>query len=516
MFRKLAWLLPLALVATLLSLVPAQDAPPKKFALLIGVNKYTKPGFDELKYAEADVIALSEVLKADGFEVKLLLGSATGADQATQKNIDAALAEFVPKATVRDTLIVAMSGHGQELDGKPYFCPVDGLNRTPASLVSVARVVDVAELHAGVRVVFVDACRNDPDPTKGRGIDRNTITLKANSALFLSCASNQKALESETLKHGLFFHCVLEGMRGALKDAVNANGEVTPGRLATAVEETFAAKFDEWAPKASRKQEPQIANYIPASRVLIAKTGLASLPKPGEERDFEIYTGVKMTFCWIPPGKAILGSPASEEGRFKDEVEHEFNCKGFWLGKYEVTQAEWTAVIGSNPSYFDGMKDSKAKGLDTTRYPVETVSWDDCQKFLEKVNQPSKKPFRKIALPHEDEWEYACRGGKGNQQPYYWGKAITAQEANTSMAKLDRTAIVGSYAKAAPHPWGLCDMTGNVFEWCENRYSSDSQLRILRGGSWFYDPESCRAAFRNGFVPGFRFYDVGFRVVLDL
>ena len=111
-------------------------------------------------------------------------------------------------------------------------------------------------------------------------------------------------------------------------------------------------------------------------------------PKAGEERSIEIADGVKVVLCYIPAGKATLGSPASEKGRNDDEKEHDYESKGYWLGKYEVTQDQWEAVMGSNPSAFRAGGDGEAEvaGMKTGTHPVEGVSWNDCQKFLSKVN----------------------------------------------------------------------------------------------------------------------------------
>src|SRR5206468_519820 len=116
-------------------------------------------------------------------------------------------------------------------------------------------------------------------------------------------------------------------------------------------------------------------------------------------------------------------------------VRGKYKTKGFWLGKYEVTQAEWKTVMGDNPSYNskDGEGKETVKGLDTARFPVEQVSWDDCQKFLEKVNARggAANIFGKAGqfrLPHEDEWEYACRGGKGNGRAFCWGDELNGTQ----------------------------------------------------------------------------------------
>jgi formylglycine-generating enzyme len=154
----------------------------------------------------------------------------------------------------------------------------------------------------------------------------------------------------------------------------------------------------------------------------------ANDPKPGEERVFLITDDTKMTFCWIPPGKATLGSPLDEKGRSENEPEKEYVSRGYWLGKYVVTQKEWTSLMQKNPSDFNGRNDNNMKGMDTTQFPVESVTWNDCQDFLNRLNGivNEKKTLNalgktgKFALPDDDEWEYACRGGKGNKQPFYF------------------------------------------------------------------------------------------------
>jgi formylglycine-generating enzyme required for sulfatase activity len=248
--------------------------------------------------------------------------------------------------------------------------------------------------------------------------------------------------------------------------------------------------------------------------------------RPGEVVEVEIANGVKMSFCWIPAGKVTLGSPAGEDGHDDDEAEHEFATKGFWLGKYPVTQEQWEAVMGDNPSDFSITGDKKAKvvGMNTSRFPVEMVSWYDCQFFLETLNGsvtlPGAMGKGKMTLPHEDEWEYACRGG--NRQPFYFGDELNGTQANCNGSKapygkiangpfLGRTTEVGSYETASPHPWGLCDMSGNVWNWCSNRHSDD---RVLRGGSWDEAPSKCRSAARTHDSPRDHDRDAGFRVAV--
>jgi formylglycine-generating enzyme required for sulfatase activity len=270
--------------------------------------------------------------------------------------------------------------------------------------------------------------------------------------------------------------------------------------------------------------------------------------RPGDTREFMIAAGVKMVFCWIPPGTAQLGSPEAEqdfltrtefEGKRPEWLDGEnetargvYRSKGFWLGKYEVTQGEWVGVMnGPNPSDFDGAKDNKAKGMVTTWFPVERVSWDGCQGFLKALNDRSGAAgvfggAGRFVLPNEDEWEYAYRGGKGNGRAFYWGDSLNGTEANCDgnypyggAAKgsyLERPAEVGSYESKSPHPWGLCDMAGNVWEWYDNKYKQSEDRRVLRGGSWLNLARVCRATYRVSSPPDRRDEDYGFRVCFRL
>ena len=278
--------------------------------------------------------------------------------------------------------------------------------------------------------------------------------------------------------------------------------------------------------------------------------GVLSDRKGGDEISFEIADGVKMLFCWIPAGECQLGSPKAEQdyvtktffaGNRPDWLDAEtensrgqFKTEGFWLAKTECTQKEWESVMGENPSHFCASGGGKAKvqGWDTGNFPVEQVSWDDAQVYMNKLNARSgvATAFGKVGnfkLPHEDEWEYAYRGRMGNMRPFYWGESLNGTEANcdgnypyntqTMGVNLERTSKVGSYANVSPHPWGVCDMSGNVSQWCDNWYSIEHKYkgRVLRGGSWFLNPSFCRAAIRYFTPTDTRYISIGFRVCLN-
>jgi len=248
-----------------------------------------------------------------------------------------------------------------------------------------------------------------------------------------------------------------------------------------------------------------------------------------------------MEFVRLKAGTFTMGSPKDEEGYNEDELQHEVTLtKDFYLGKYLVTQEEYKTVTGKNPSYFSTAGDGKdrVQGLDTSRFPVERVSWDEAVEFCERLSNlaQEKKAGRVYRLPTEAEWEYACRAG--TKTPFWWGGSASSSQANFNgnypyggAAKgqyQERTTKVGSFE---PNLWGLYDMHGNVWEWCgdwydENYYrqgdNKDPQGqksgngRVLRGGSWYGYGWYCRAADRSRDVPGVRSYNFGFRVALAL
>ncbi len=365
--------------------------------------------------------------------------------------------------------------------------------------------------------------------------------LPGGTVALFSCSKGQTSHESKTHNRGFLFHHVIEGLGG--KAANKKTGEVTWLGLANYVEEELPdAVSKEKGPKVI--QTPEVrgeARKLVLARVTKVSDGsnekppnekIARDPKPGEERSVEIAKGVEMVFCWIPAGEATLGSPAKEKDRHDDEKEHEYKTKGFWMGKYLVTQEQWQAVMKANPSDFSaesGYKE-RVKGLNTTRFPVEKVSWDDCVKFLEKLDDgvavKALGMKGKLSLPHEDEWEYAYRGGKGNKQAFYWGDKLNGAEANCDGNHpygtedkgpyLKRTTNVGDYAKAAPHPWGLCDMSGNVYQWCENLYNGEQKYRVLHGGSWLNAGSACRGVYRHRREPVYRNWFVGVRLSFRL
>lgn len=232
------------------------------------------------------------------------------------------------------------------------------------------------------------------------------------------------------------------------------------------------------------------------------------------------YQGVRQVLRWIVPDSFMMGSPDDEKGRYEDEELHPVTfAHGFWLADTPTTQALWQAVMGDNPSHFKGES-----------LPVEQASWDDVQTFIKRFN--ALNADLQIRLPTEAEWEYACRAG--TQTAFSWGGDISLAQANYR-GTWDDWEKWGEGAKQATTPvksypanaWGLHDMYGNVWEWCQDWYggyptglqldpsgADTGGLRVLRGGSWFDFGRLYRSAYRGRGTPDVRYYYVGFRFAL--
>jgi formylglycine-generating enzyme required for sulfatase activity len=238
---------------------------------------------------------------------------------------------------------------------------------------------------------------------------------------------------------------------------------------------------------------------------------------------------VSMEMVAIPGGTFIMGSPENEEAQNSDESpQHQVTVPPFFMGKYPVTQKQWRAVaalgkvdidLKSDPSYFKG-----------DNLPVECVSWNDAREFCDRLSRMANKTYR---LPSEAEWEYACRGG--TITPFYCGETISTDLANYDGNYTYGQGQKGQYREKTTkvgifpaNPFGLYDMCGNVWEWCEDGWhenyinaptdgsawtSLNSQRKRLRGGSWLNGPGDCRSAYRGYVNLDYSDDDIGFRVV---
>jgi formylglycine-generating enzyme required for sulfatase activity len=254
----------------------------------------------------------------------------------------------------------------------------------------------------------------------------------------------------------------------------------------------------------------------------------------------DLGNGIQLEMVMIPSGSFMMGSPETEEGSTDDErPQHQVTIKAFCLGKYQVTQAQWKAVAAF-PQVNKELK------LDPSRFkgdnrPVEQVSWEDAVEFCDRLSRHTKRQYR---LPSEAEWEYACRAG--TTTPFHFGETITTNLANYQGTDneeykwsgsygsgpkgvyREETTAVGSFGVA--NNFGLYDMHGNVWEWCQDDWHSDyegaptdgsawlsseesSDRKLLRGGSWHLNPGHCRSAYRYNDNLDNHYHHIGFRVV---
>jgi formylglycine-generating enzyme required for sulfatase activity len=250
--------------------------------------------------------------------------------------------------------------------------------------------------------------------------------------------------------------------------------------------------------------------------VPVVLLSFASWAYPQQEQpEQEITNSVGMKLRLIEPGIFQMGAPANEPGSYDSEgPQHTvLISKTFYIGLYEVTQQEYERVMGTNPSHFKNQPNN----------PVELVSWYDAVEFCEKLSAAESVKYR---LPTEAEWEFACRAGTATR--YYWGTVVDEAYAWYGGNAGGTTHPVG---QKQPNAWGLYDMAGNVYEWCNDRHKRDyyrasppvdpagsptGGYRVLRGGCWLKDARSLRSYSREGNNPRRRDYIYGFRVVREV
>jgi len=276
-------------------------------------------------------------------------------------------------------------------------------------------------------------------------------------------------------------------------------------------------------PKNRISQQPEVFKFeivtVNADGKIIKRP-----PKKARYQTEDLGKDVTLEMVYIPEGSFLMGSPETEKDQSSDEgPQHQVTLEPFYMGKYPVTQAQYKAVMGNNPSDFKSWFKGKNR-------PVEKVSWHDAVKFCKRLSEMTGKTYR---LPSEAQWEYAARAG--TTTPFYCGETISSKLANydgnytyASEQKgvfREKTTDVGSFP---PNAFGLYDMHGNVWEWCADSWhesykdaptdgsvwEGEDPVRLLRGGSWVFSPYRCRCANRHNLASGTRYNNIGFRLVV--
>jgi formylglycine-generating enzyme required for sulfatase activity len=572
-------LLPFAALVLLGFVLPGwtQTERGKKHALVVGVRGYDSSKLRTLKYTENDAEKLAEVLeKRGGFSVRVLTtsrGQKRKADAPTVDNLRAAIAALLADRKRDDTVLVALSGHGIQSKVKDrdesFFCPCDAQLNDNRKLLALGQLFrDLDDCGAGVKLLLVDACRNDPK--EGRNVEIDTLPRLPNGtgALF-SCSSGERAFETDKLGggHGVFFYHVIQGLQGEARDN---GGEVTWARLSEYVTRAVADKVPVLIGDGARQTPELKVNLRGRSPVLIGANSLVIL----KESKKEIRNSIGMKLVRIPAGRFLMGSTRKERDdaladyekttgkRASDTIRAWYRAEGplhqveitraFYMGVHEVTQQQFKAVMGYNPSYFssdgEGLEDvtytwkpaggkDTVSGKDTADFPVENVSNDEAVEFCNRLTAlaAEKEAGRAYRLPREAEWEYACRGGASPSRLFHFGDSLSSRQANFNgrypYGGAGRGISLGRTRKVAQHTknaFGLHDMHGNVWEWCSDWFDTDyyrksprrdpqgpaeGSSRVFRGGSWDDIGQNCRSAHRNADAPSFRSHSLGFRVV---
>ena len=267
------------------------------------------------------------------------------------------------------------------------------------------------------------------------------------------------------------------------------------------------------------------------------KTIIKRYKKTAQYFTEDLGNNIELEMVLIPEGTFIMGSPKEElKSRSNERPQHEVTIKPFCFGKYPVTQAQWQAVaalpqvnqeLKPDPSRFKGDGSTSL----TNHRPVESVSWHDAVEFCNRLSNYTKRPYR---LPSEAQWEYACRAG--TTRPFHFGETITTDLANYNGNYTYGDGVKGVYRKETTevgsfkiaNEFGLYDMHGNVWEWCQDDWHSNytnapnngnawtgqsGNFKLLRGGSWYDNPGDCRSACRDIYNLVYSSSNIGFRVV---
>ncbi len=523
---------------------PTSSPAGQRYALLIGIGKYI--ALPEITYAVADCQLLAETLAHYGGcePDRMLIMSDDAPDdrRPDAANLRSKLRQFLSLPREHDTLVIFFSGHGDvikvEQEERTCLLPSDASreNLQQAGLRITEWHALLESCKAREKLLILDLYHAGDKADERAAMSQTAWSELGNGAMtLLACGPRQYSHEDTQLGHGLFVHFLAEGLRGAADEKMEGNRD---GKVDVGEAFKYARnKVTQQTLKSGTLQVPELCGKINERMILTTcdrnrmrgpgfagcsppeSSGLTTLSFPmtaeqaqqvqenaarqlGVPKDLrlDIGDGVEIECVFIPAGEFLMGSPNTETQRGSDEgPQHRvWISTPFYMGKYEVTQAQWQAIMRKNPSTF--------KGEDTL--PVESVSWEDCQKFCRWL---SARVGQTVRLPTEAEWEYACRAGSPTK--FYFGDRYSDLDDYAWYSKNSgkKTHPVG---RKKPNAFGLYDLHGNVWEWCEDVWhdhyrgaptdgsawtkGGNSARRIVRGGSWEYGPADCRAAYRNG------------------
>ncbi|MGI8978477.1 MAG: SUMF1/EgtB/PvdO family nonheme iron enzyme [Pirellulaceae bacterium] len=480
-------------------------------AVVIGVDDYTDDKISDLEVAVKDALRLGAVLKNDcRFDVvhEIYDNHPQPSNRPLLSNIQKIIRSTLLDCGPEDTVVIFFSGHGFVNGDVSFLAPQDCLGKKAAlsGYRTKNLIEDLEECEARQKILILDCCHAGGAGAK----DAEAKIAKAFEAVpklvtLASCEANQESQQWIAMGQSVFTFHLLRGLEGAADR--NGDGDVDTqelhGYLGPRVQETAKSmNLGAQRPVKFPKQEPH--------PLVIARP-----------RGFK--TVHDMQLIRIAEGTFTMGSPADEEGNPDEKQRVEKISNSFYMGQTEVTQRQFAAVMGRNPSRFLSVGEDK-ETREAENRPVESVSFEDAKAFCDNLSQSpqEKEAGRVYRLPTEAEWEYACRAG--TKTAVHFGNSLTSHQANfdgnfplgQAVAGPDRnsTIPVGTFGA---NDWGLKDMHGNVWEWCDTLLDAEEGQndRVIRGGGWDDNGYACRSAFRGGYVPERGRKDIGFRVVCE-
>ena len=451
----------------------------QRIALLIGNGNYPR---GILRNPENDVDKIGMALTDLGFDVII-------AKNLNNKDMDSVIDAFGEKLMNYDVALFYYSGHGSEAKGENYLFPIDAHpineNDVKYECFPVNKIVGKME-DAGTKtnILLLDACRNNPFQKSWHrdGGSGGLINMAVPSGVFYGFSTSPGSTADDGDGTNSPFVVAI------LKHLHDCN---------SSIDDIFTAVNDDVQKITFNKQVPFKGGTLNGKFYFCGS-------KANPDNSFE----PEMVF--VEGGTFKMGN---DNGNDNEKPVHNVTLKSFYISKFELTQSQWKAVMGNNPSAHSGCDSC----------PVENVSWDDAQKFISKLNKLTGKEYR---LPYEAEWEYAATGGKESLNYKYSGGAI-----------IDEIAWYGANSGESTHPvgqkhaneLGLYDMSGNVWEWCNDRYDakyydnspaqdphgpSTGDSRSLRGGSWDKYDTYCRVSARGSNLSDHKSTHGGIRLVL--
>jgi formylglycine-generating enzyme required for sulfatase activity len=509
-----------------IAVVPAGGAAtPGRTALVIGNAAYSED-IGSLKNPGNDATDMAATLRQLGFAVTLVR-------DANHQRMAEAVEDFSRQLRPSNVGVFYYSGHGAQVGGRNYLIPL-GARITAEAVVPYQAVaaeevlarMDAAGQGKSLNVMILDACRNAPFMRGWRSPLRGLAPMRATGGSLIAYAASPGAVAADgTGRNGTYTRHLLRFMTEP-----NLPVELMFKQVRLAVEQETNGQQIPWEPSSLRENfafNPGAGGTVSPPAVSPPAVVAPQRPaQPGTSSGTQVAVGeypqpptapktqrnsLGMEFVLIPAGTFQMGTNDSDANSNEQPAHTVRITRPFYLGKYEVTQGQWQAVMGNNPSRFTG---------DPNR-PVENVSWEDVQEFVRRLN--SREGGATYRLPTEAEWEYAARAGTTTRWSFGDDASQLGRYAWYEGNAGGQTHPVG---QLQPNPWGLYGMHGNVWEWVQDWYGtytsgtavdpaglSSGSTRVNRGGSWNNTARNCRSANRNDDTPGNRNDNLGFRLL---